>query len=303
MMLSLLAMNAAAEGTDAAIAVTDQQGRRVVVYSLCEEREPEEIFSWQPTEALGYEQTERYVYPSDVRLRRHNELNTQVLLTCASHGFCAMAELPSGKCLWQTTLPIEENPHAIELLPNGCIAVASSTGNAIRLYAPGSGEAAAKYTFADAHGLLWDPAMNVLWAVGRGRLSAFEIAGTPQEPELVERRELRAALPIANGHDVWPVYGDADRLWVVANAVFLYDKSERKWIRDDANLMKMQGENVKSMGNTPDGVFVHTIPNGTFEVWDTDTLDVLYPGAEEPVEYRMEGLAVYRARIWNEAYQ
>ena len=34
MMLSLLAMNAAAEGTDAAIAVTDQQGRRVVVYSL-----------------------------------------------------------------------------------------------------------------------------------------------------------------------------------------------------------------------------------------------------------------------------
>ena len=294
----------AEEGKSVQVALTDQLNRRILVVAVSREAEmPEILYSWTPTQALGFQDVSAYVYPSDVRLRARGTDRTQVLLTCASGGFCAMAAYPSGICLWNRALAPEDNPHAIELLPNGCIAVAASTGGFIRIYPADGSDAYAQYPYMDAHGLLWDPGLDVLWAVGKSKLSAFSFTGTPEAPALTERRDLRAALPIANGHDVFPVYGEPDSLWVIASAPFQYDKVSRKWIRDydGANLLLSQ-TGTKSCGSA-DGLTVRTMMDGTWQIWDTATLSVLYPGADAMTDYVFTDAAIYRARIWKDAYQ
>lgn len=287
------------------VALTDQMNRQISFYSLEDPTSgPVKTGSWTPKECDGYREIERYCYPSDVRLRYHEQLKTQVLLTCASHGFCAMAEYPSGRCLWNEIVEIADNPHAIELLPNGCIVIAASTGNYIRIYpADGAADRAATVVLMDAHGLLWDPEYEVLWAVGKSRLTAYDFAGTPEKPELTERTDLRAALPIAAGHDVWPVYGDPNRLWIVAHAIFQYDKAEKKWIHDFEGADLLQGENIKSVARSADGTHIRTTPNGTFQDWNTNVLSVLYAGDSELSDYTFPDAAFYRARIWSDKYQ
>ena len=286
------------------VAVTDQLGNRVLVYRLEKGKEPEQVFSWKPSKQDGYGNAAWYEFPDDVRLRRHPETGELVFLTCSAE-MLAMVKYPSGERVWSTHIERDCNAHAIELLPNGCIAVAGSSGNILRVYSARTPDDD-RYTemkYLDAHGLLWDPERNVLWAVGMDKLTAFTLEGTPEETTLKEDRKYRTSLPNIYGHDIMPVYGDSDKLWVTAIHPYLYDKTTKRILTDYDGSSLLDTGDLKSVGSTAEGVLVRALPNGTFRSWDTDTLDVLWPGDTELTSYQLPYVAFYRARIWSPEYQ
>lgn len=281
-------------------AVLDQLNRQVAVLSLAPDAEKADvIYCWRPTEALGFHAAERYFYPSDARLRVDPRTGKQVFLTCASHGFCAMISYQDGTCLWQETLEKRLNPHAIELLPNGSIAVACSTGGVLRVYSPRGASGYTECCFPDAHGLLWDEKRKVLWAVGQERLAAFRVEDAGEAVHLREAPELAATIPSANGHDIWPDMGDKDAFWIVAAETYRYSVRERRFSQDFAGRALLPHGMIKSLFNQPGEItWACTTPNGRYEIWNTDEIKVLFEGRRQMTTVKLDHMAIYRVRPW-----
>jgi WD40 repeat protein len=287
--------------------VTDQANKKIAVFDAeNSDWNQGELWSWQPTTENGFSSDKGWIYPSDVKFRTNTIYDGQVMLTCASGGFCGMVSYPSGKRIWSIALDGHNNPHAVELLPNGNIAVAASDGGWVRIYTASQGADSSVYAEADlhqAHGVLWDPEKELLWAVGNSYLTAFQITGTPEEPVIEELKEYRSTLPLKGGHDLMVVYGNSDRLWVTSNGgVFQYEKSSQKWFFDFEGSELIQAKSVKSVGNQPNNAYViRTIPNNTFQVWNTNTVELI---SNEKIEKRTHDTgAYYKARIWYDQYQ
>ncbi|WTF12029.1 hypothetical protein OG846_00095 [Streptomyces sp. NBC_01601] len=86
-----------------------------------------------------------FTYVSEAKARTSGG-STLVLVT-ASYGFAAVVEYPTGKRRWAGLVagsgPGDDlNPHGIELLPDGNVAVACSRGNTVRVYAASQGPTA-----------------------------------------------------------------------------------------------------------------------------------------------------------------
>lgn len=246
-----------------------------------------------------------WVYPSEAKVRRHR--GRAYVLTTASFGFVAVVAYPSGKRYWGTAIgPGDDlfNPHSAEILPDGNVAVACSTGARVRLYAASQGPRATRYAEAvlkGAHGLHWDGARRVLWAIGDDDLVAYEVGGTAARPALEER--LRVGLPVATpgrtpgGHDLFPVAGRPGRLWVTTNAaVFQYEKRSRAFAQDFAGHEEISRKSVKAVGNDPrTGQVLSTVPEpGLEETWWTTRVSVHRPARA----YALVNGGIYKARWW-----
>ncbi|WP_343245194.1 DUF6528 family protein [Streptomyces sp. SID14478] len=246
-----------------------------------------------------------WVYPSEAKVRRHR--GRTYLLTAASYGFVGVVEWPGGRRHWATAIgPGDDlfNPHTVEILPDGNVAVACSTGARVRLYAASLGPRATRFTEVElkgAHGLHWDAGPRVLWAMGDDELVAFDVAGTTARPRLVRRSAdpLPVAAPgkSAGGHDLFPVAGRPGRMWVTTSAsVFQYEKSSRSFVQDFAGREQIVRKGVKCVGNDPrSGRVVTTVPeSGLGETWWTTTVSVHRPESA----YKLVNGGVYKARWW-----
>ncbi|GAA2306391.1 DUF6528 family protein [Streptomyces kunmingensis] len=296
------------------VVVTEQASRRILVLDPA-------AAPWDPAAEPGVVRwafsplgDERYrdlkpevswVYPSEAKVRRHR--GRTFLLTTASFGFVGVVEWPGGRRYWGTAIgPGDDlcNPHTAELLPDGNVAVACSTGARVRLYAASLGPGATRFTEAElkgAHGLHWDRGRRVLWAMGDDELVAYEVAGTAARPRLVRRSAdpLPVATPgkSAGGHDLFPVAGRPGRMWVTTGAsVFQYEKRGRTFVQDFAGAAEIVRRSVKCVGNDPrTGRVVTTVPEaGLGEAWWTTTVSVHRPQGA----YKLVGGGIYKARWW-----
>ncbi|QGV80170.1 DUF6528 family protein [Streptomyces ficellus] len=242
-----------------------------------------------------------WVHPSEAKVRRWR--GRTYVLTVASYGFAAVVAYPSGRRYFGAALSpgtVRHNPHSIELLPDGNVAVAGSTGGVVRLYAAGArpgrpGAAYVDHPLKDAHGLQWDAARRVLWALGGDRLVALEVGGTTAAPTLTVTSEAR--LPTPHGHDLGQVAGDPDRLWVSSgSAVYQYVKSTGAFLRDYPGAAAISRARVKAVGDDPvTGQVLSTVPErGLGESWWTRTVAVHRPSGT----YRLANGGVYKARWW-----
>ncbi|WJH37311.1 DUF6528 family protein [Paenibacillus sp. CC-CFT747] len=150
-----------------------------------------------------------------------------------------------------------------------------------------------------AHGVLWDPERKLLWAVGDDRLAAFSVGGAPHAPVLSRVQEKK--LPTLWGHDLSPVFGDTDLLWVTTNSgVYQYKKSTGTWSSRYPGSEQANRGFVKSMGNQPSGAIIQTVPKeGALYAWGTDTADLFLPDRK----LVLPETSVYKARIWSPHYQ
>lgn len=240
-----------------------------------------------------------WVYPCEAKVRVRGKRT--YLLTTASFGFAAVVEYPSGRRYWGDALSpgtIGHNPHSIELLPDGSVAVASSTGGSVRLYAASRGSAGvpfADFGLQDAHGLQWDPALRLLWALGGHELVALragEIGGRP-----VLARLFGVPLPTPYGHDLFQVAGLPRRLWVTTGeAVYQFDKRERSFRQDYPGAARISRADVKAVGNHPlTGQVASTVPQpGLPETWWTEEVTVHRPDGA----HVLKGGGIYKARWW-----
>ncbi|KAF9889007.1 hypothetical protein FE257_007984 [Aspergillus nanangensis] len=207
----------------------------------------------------------------EVKIRKTASLGWVALVT-TSAGKVGMIDINTNRdtnidnVLWQATL--DGNPHSIERIPNvGAIVVASSDSNDLTVYAPedpndvnnlGKIKKIGTYEVEFAHGVLWDPTLEVLWALGRNILKKFAVAGEGPDLTLVEidsyplqARENDSYDGNLNGHDLQPSYADDDVLMVThTRAGFKFHKSTGKW-EEVISLTKL-----KSLVQAPDGEYI-----------------------------------------------
>jgi hypothetical protein len=294
------------------VAVTDQASHRIVAYDPKEPdwtKEDAVRWSWSANDVPAFESLRSaWGQPTDAKLRRIDAWEGLWVIVTDSRGLAAIVPYPAGDDR-KWGLKVGGNPHSAELLPNGNIAVAASTGGWVRVYASSQGPDAAdyaEYKFPGAHGVHWDPEASLLWALGDDHLVALKVGGTDRSPELEEVRKI--ALPTRHGHDLQPVYGDRDRLWVSTGIeVYQFVKSTGTFDMSYSGNESIRRSSVKSVGNLPNGKVVSTVPDYTKgkvggcgrNTWCTETVDFL-PGTETR---RLPGSALYKARIWSADYE
>ena len=254
------------------------------------------IWSWRPADSRI--EPAGWRLPTEAKLRNNAVWGGQWMAVCDSAGFMAVVSYPGKEVKWSLNAGTSSNVHGIELLPNGNVAAAASTGGWVRIYTASQGPSSAKYVqynLTDAHNVLWDPQMQVLWALGGTTLVQLQIGGTASEPTLtaVETKTLSAG----SGHDLAPKYGDPAKLMITSGgSTWFYDKMTKK------ETLYQHTSGYKSINNQPStGQIIETRPHASCkeDSWCTDVIEFVSPDDTRT----RPGAAVYRARIWNADYQ
>ena len=240
---------------------------------------------------------------------RHSEKHGDVaLVVCgSSHGY--MISYPEGELLWSTSTAAN-NPHSIELLPNGVIAIASSTGSEVRFFTTTekfSKKPDAIMSLEDAHGVLWDDENQILWAIGRTLLTAYRVTlnadGSVTVTEEVSRR---ATIPSDYAHDLAPVYGNTDALWITTGVhVYQFNKRTKTFSTEYDGFKYLNRSNVKGVGNFDDGMTVFVYPDGEFRSWTTKSVVLLRNQDGKMVKEDLTSATghFYKVRVWDTRYQ
>ncbi|WP_229844733.1 DUF6528 family protein [Streptomyces cinnamoneus] len=286
------------------IVAADQATRAVYVLDAAQAQwdaegdDPGVLWSWSADgrEGLADLRTDAsWTNPSEVKSRELG--GRRYLLVTASGGLAAVVGYPDRSVYWAAdTGP--GNAHSIELLPDGNVAVAASTGGYVRLYTASTGPRATGHVqvpLTGAHGVHWDPRTQLLWALGNRQLIAMEVGGEPEDPELTVVRQV--TLPSRGGHDLAPVLGSRGRLWVAtASAVYQYATSEREFVSYPLQA-RISGPGVKSVGDDPrtGQVLVARPEPGNPCTWCTATLYLYRPDGTRTL---LRG-GVYKARWWS----
>ncbi|MDF9828242.1 hypothetical protein M2447_002360 [Ereboglobus sp. PH5-10] len=279
----------------------------------------------------------------DLKLRNTTGFPGKAASACAVQGgrwLAVVAHEPAGnhvkgQKLWEKIYPPAEDPnnHAVELLPNGNLAVAGTgqrrpgKGNWVRIYNTSNPAVTDDYAEAPlyaAHALLWDPAYNILWAGGTIHIEgkewhgifAYIIGGTRERPTITEdvsKRSIRPRGASPNGlkwpHDLSPDFDDINKLWYADHSgVYVYNKTEKTFTPAPGDARRFDGVNIKSAGKLPgkNGKIIVTessnkpgpcrYTTNTVSFYDPATGDLSFTRTTP-------ACTIYRARIWSPRYQ
>ena len=209
------------------------------------------------------------------------------ILISSSSGGCAVVERPSGKASWYARVP---NAHSLELLPRGRIIVASSVhaqGNRLVLFDLDRCDQPLWDTpLVSAHGVVWDEARQLLWALGLKELQSYGLQDWDSDkPGLAIQGS--DPLPDGDGHDLQPVPGSHDLVVTTGRHVYFFDREQREFrLHPDLG----DRASVKSVNVHP--VTGQTAFVQATESWWSDTLGLLYPAGT----LRLPGERLYKAR-------
>lgn len=226
------------------------------------------LWSWKPSTSNGYSTAEVNAWglPSGAKLRDNDDnWGGRWIAATSSNGLATIASYPNGYKKW--ALNVGGNPHDAELLPNGNIAIAASSGGWIRVYASSQGSTNSTYyqfSLADAHSVLWDPGINRLWVLGGDYLKALSVGGTAANPTLSEDTNYSCTLPVVfdvrDGHFLYPYYGDSNLMWVTTGArVYIFNKTLKEFSPSPGSTFLW---GVKAVGNQPSGQIILNRPDG-----------------------------------------
>lgn len=249
-----------------------------------------------------------YYNIAGTKLRHSEKFGDVALVVCGSnHGY--MISYPEGELLWSTETAAN-NPHSIELMPNGVIAIASSTGSEVRFFTTTeklSKKPAAIMSLEDAHGVLWDEENQVLWAIGRTVLTAYKVTlNADGSVTVAEDTSRRAVIPSDYAHDLAPVYGNTDSLWITTGVhVYQFNKTTKTFSTEYDGFKHLNRSNVKGVGNFDDGTTVFLYPDGEFKSWTTKSIVLLrnQDGQMVKEELKSETGHFYKVRVWDARYQ
>lgn len=212
------------------------------------------------------------------------------LLITASGGGVALVRINDKKVVFYAHPG--GNPHSAEMLPDGNIVVASSTGGKLSVYAPDpAGEYVAsklsETDLDDAHACVWDKSRGCLWAAGGSSLVCYDY----RDGVLTVRS--RHSVPTPYAHDLAPVYGKDRMILSTGSNLYYFDPEAKK-------LSPVEGaasvKDVKSVSTGPEGfVTLCTIPE---ESWYTSQVLGLFTGMRA---FYLSGAQIYKAR-WRVNY-
>lgn len=260
------------------------RSQRIMIYDILNMEQP--VWEWKTEPG-------RLAYASGLKMRCHKEYG-KVVLVCDSRGFAAMIRYLDGTILWKTRA--KGNLHSIELLPDGRVVLAASTGNFLRIYS--DEETYIEIYLEEAHGALYDPERNIIWGLGRHTLAQYDPVTLEQVGESFDFGQ-----EIGCGHDLAPCYGNKNQLWVTTEAgVWMYDKEKNHFIKEHPEAGKIDTENVKGIGNTPyTNQIFYAFQNGALNSWNTDEIWCLNEQGKNMISRKDQ--IYYKIRVLCSRYQ
>ncbi|MGW7445446.1 DUF6528 family protein [Kitasatospora sp. NPDC054795] len=288
------------------VAVVDQASRSVLVLQSAEElmayRGPGRlpvVWGWsadRAPELADLTPARSWTNPDEAKSRVRQ--GRRYLLTTASGGLAAVVETTVGRVHWAADLGTSVNPHSIELLPDGNVAVVASTGGWVRLYAASQGPRAAAYAefpLPGAHGVHWDGRSGLLWVLGDTSLSALRVGGTEAAPTLTAVRS--SPLPGHGGHDLAGVLAAPGQFWVTTlTGLWRFDPATDRFTA--VHLADPAAErDVKSVGDEPHtGRLLTVAPEHAAPCdWCTSVITLHRPDGARS----LRGTHLYKARWWS----
>lgn len=247
------------------------------------------LWSWSPNQSADIDAAHHRWFSHLTDGKR--VLNGTHVITSASGGGVALIRMKDKHVSFYALAG--GNTHSVELLPDGNLVSASSTGNYLRVFSTDPAVSHApkdvKYVdveLFDAHGVAWDQRLHRLWALGGVDLVRYRYNGDRRAPALTE--EARFTLPDGgSGHDLFPVPGTR-RLFITSWQVWTFDTEAETF----AELPRLPLGRVKSISqrdtNGPTIAMVAT------ESWWSDT--IRFVGQEQGKT--MPQARFYKARWW-----
>jgi hypothetical protein len=212
------------------------------------------------------------------------------ILATASGGGVALINISTKKAIWYDYAG--GNPHSAELLPNGNVVTASSTGGYLMIFTVDSyindeSAQSGKISFADVHNVVWDQKNKLLWAAGKNILRAYSYNNSCRTPGLTLKKTY--TMPQGNAHDLFAKYGSTTELWLSNSGyVYSFDVSKGEFTQ----VKKISA--VKAVSSGPAGyATILTVANGKGgESWRTDMITDL----EGKTVFKHTSFGMYKAR-------
>lgn len=294
----------------------DQNKDRIVIYDLKNYKDGDSIDNYEVWDYSPKDSS--YHLPSGVKYRENTVLGN-VILTVASGGYAGIVTYPEKNLLWSTS-DCGDNPHSIEILPDGNIVCAASHGSSVRLYYTwdlqyGSyvfSDEYIEYSLEDAHGVLWDPEYDVLWAVGGYELVSYKMQGFGMDATLIEIG--RYSLPTYWGHDLSADMTDTNYLWIsTGESIYRFNKTTGEFDAEFDAYEILNKQDIKGFGNNRNGNYFYVLPNGgltektkEFSTWNSDRIYYCRKDDSGNLilnELQSESCEFYKVRVFYGSYQ
>ncbi|MGW0435214.1 DUF6528 family protein [Micromonospora sp. NPDC003197] len=309
----LVAASPAAAADDYYLATTEQVSNRVMVWNRNVDWTDANLH-WQFTPGTT---SGAWQNLSGVKFRGTAAFGTVALVT-ASGGKAAIIDVKDGQkkattadILWQASPG--GNPHSIERIPdNGSIVVASS-GGYLTLYSPTA--ISKPSTLAQvqtinlpgAHGVLYDPTNQYLWAIGEGKLVRYRITGTYRDTRLTAIGTINIGTYTNSdgvvtpnmGHDLFASYTDPNTLFIThTTGVYSVDTTTFA-------LTKISGTTrVKAYVNHSGGerAWVRADNTGS-RTWGSPTVQFFDANGTATEAKTRTGAEFYKVRVFTTAFE
>ncbi|MBO9203248.1 MULTISPECIES: DUF6528 family protein [Niastella] len=263
----LVTTQAAEEATAKEIVICDQKNARIVMVDVANSNTI--TWEWKPTASYAMIRSGAQGWFSNLSEAKPIYSGKYILAT-ASGGGVAIINVSTKKAIWYDYAG--GNTHSAEVLPNGNVVTASTTGGYLLIFTVDSyinddSKQGGKVTFEDVHNVVWDKANNLLWAAGKDKLKAFSYNNSCGSPVLTLKKTY--TMPQGNAHDLFPVYGSTTDLWLTNSGhVYKFNVSTGVF-----TLIKTIS-GAKSVCNGPDGYeTILDVANGNGgETWRTDVI-------------------------------
>ncbi len=178
--------------------------------------------------------------------------NGELILITSSTGGNALIERSSGKLLYYA---YAIQAHSIELLPENKLVIAVSSydnyGDELLLldFQATSLTPLQRLSLQSAHGVYLDKSNQHLWAIGKSRLSKYLLNDMANSTaQLVKVFETN--LPSLGGHDLSPVSGKRQHLFVTSNSqVLIYDPITNTFHEHTELIAKQFVKSISQMGS------------------------------------------------------
>lgn len=276
--------------------VLAEQTRRAIVIRDAETHR--NVWSWDPyTACVPAAQQDWFINPSEVK----PVFNRRYILMTASGGAVALIRVSDHKLMFYANCG--QNPHSAEILPDGNIVTAESRSGEINTFVVDTvkvfGVKANTVKLGNAHNVVWDKKRQYLYTTGTMKegvtaLFRFKYNGNRSNPTLTNQTRIYTFDKESGGHDLFPVLGEQDKLWLTAaSAVYKFDLSG---VTDATNNNSAEPScekvydiaDIKSVCNGPDGILMLK----PTEEWWAEGL-VNEKGEEL---FKMDGARIYKGR-------
>jgi hypothetical protein len=266
------------------IVFADQSVNRVVIADIDTKKV---VWEWQPAQSnVAAGDVKWFVNMSDAK----PVYNNKYILANASAGGVALIRIADKKTVFYANGG-SGNIHSAEVLPDGNIVIAASTGSYLMLLKtdttvnPYSGYTK-KVTVPDAHNVVWDKKRQVLWTASKNKLYAFTYNFNCTAPDITLKDSL--TLPASGSHDLFPLY-DRDSLWLsTSNKVWAIDLNT-KTVTEQAALPR-----IKSVSSGPGdkypAILIQAI-DGDKQWYNDKVIDL-----KGNTVFQLNGLKAYKAR-------